>query len=345
MLSNEIVTFAGKDNLDFYVGFSEYFTKEKKTEEDKTAINNAFFAEVERVSGVTRENLVVEAWMSNPSVKWASMSVIDATINAILPQVLLPQFGMFMDMRFVGVGDIVKFTIKPNQFYTVSRGGTGERTTHRQKHFSTDIVLTPVEHIITVYTDMYRVLAGKEDIGEFITRVVLSIEKEMYKDAVSALMTGLDKVSGELAVTGAFDPKKLVHLCQLVGSKNAGVKPVIAGSAVALMNVLPDSASGYRLSIDGVQGAVAAMKDFYGYSVVALDQAYAGSDKLVLPDDKLFIVSPLEDKLVKGAVSNSLNNSNQFYENGDLTQNFTMRKLWDFEYASAATAGVYKINA
>ena len=38
---------------------------------------------------------------------------IDATVNAILPSVLTPAFGIFMDLRFVGVGDI-KIRVMPN---------------------------------------------------------------------------------------------------------------------------------------------------------------------------------------------------------------------------------------
>lgn len=44
-------------------------------------------------------------------------------------------------------------------------------------------------------------------------------------------------------------------------------------------------------------------------------------------------------------LSNTLTNSNQFYDNADLTQNFTMRKDWNFEFVSGAFAGSYKITA
>ena len=50
------------------------------------------------------------------------------------------------------------------------------------------------------------------------------------------------------------------------------------------------------------------------------------------------------DKLVKVAVSNTLTNSNQFYDNADITQNYTMRKSWDAVFATSAKAGVYKIT-
>ncbi len=53
---------------------------------------------------------------------FASFAVIDATINAILPQILTDTIGLVADLRYVGIGDIVKFKILPNQFFTVSKG-------------------------------------------------------------------------------------------------------------------------------------------------------------------------------------------------------------------------------
>ena len=344
-LSNELVQFAN-GNTDFYVAFSDfYMNRDKMGQEDHDAINKGFFAEIEAKSGVAREGLSTEAWMSHPSVQWASFAVVDAVINAILPQILTPAFGTFMDFRFVSVGDVLKFRIMPNQFYTVSKGGHGERTTFRQKDFAADILVTPIEHTVTVYTDMYRVLAGKEDIADFIGRVVLSIEQSMYSDALNALTTGLGTIpSGDLNVSGAFDAKKLVKMAETVQALNAGVRPVIAGSSTALMKVLPDASLGFRGNYDANGGAIELIKNFYGYDVLKLDQAIGADGKLVIPDNKLYVVSPAQDKLIKGVVTNALTNSNNFYDNSDLTQNFTMRKDWDFVYASSAKAGIYTVS-
>lgn len=224
--------------------------------------------------------------------------------------------------------------------------GTGERTTFRQKKFAADIVVSPVEHIVTVYTDMYRVLAGKESASEFIRLVVLAVEQDMYGEAVTALITGLTNVitGTPYAVSGAFDMKSLLKICERVQVYNSGVKPVICGSAVALMNVLPDSTLGFRGNYDANGGVIELFKNVYGYDVLKLDQAASKDGGLVLPDNKIFIVSPAQDKLVKGVVSNVLTNSNQFYDNADLTSNYTYRKNYAFEYASAAKAGIYTVT-
>ena len=347
-MPNEVVQFAQTNggNTDFYVAFQDYyFNRDKMDSEKHDKLQNAFFAEIIAKSGVSRDGLTTEAWVSHPSVQWAAFAVVDATVNAILPQVLTPAFGLFTDFRFVSLGDVVKFKIMPNQFFTVSKGGTGERTIHRQKDFAQDIIVAPVEHIVTVYTDMYRVLAGKEDIADFVARVVLAIEQAMYGDALNALMTGLTNLPvGSYNYTGAFDMKTLVKMAETVQVYNAGVRPVIAGSATALMHVLPDSTLGYRGNYDANGGSIELIKNVYGYDVIKMDNAAAQGGGLVLPDDKIFVVSPAQDKLVKGVVSNALTNSNQFYDNADLTSDYTTRKMWEFVYASAAKAGVYTVT-
>lgn len=233
---------------------------------------------------------------------FASFAIVDATVKAILPSVLTPAFGLFMDMKFVGVGDVLKIRVLPNSLYTVSKGGKGERTTFRQKKFATDVVIAPEEHLITIYTDMYRVLAGKENVSDFIALVVLSIQQDMYAEALNALTTGLTAITNgtSLNKTGAFDMKTLVKMAEEVQIKNAGVRPVIAGSAVALMNVLPDSTSGYRMYVDGKGGSVGLIRGVIGYDVLRLDNALAKDGGMVLPDDTLYVVSPNQDKLVKG---------------------------------------------
>lgn len=345
MLNQEIVTFAA-GNTDCYVAFQDYFcNKAVQTSENHEKLNKAFFAEVNAKSGVNAEGLSTEALLSHPSYRWSFFSVTEAVINAILPNILTDTIGLIADLRFVSLGDIVKFKIMPNQFFTVSKGGTGERTIHRQKDFAADVVISPVEHIVTVYVDMYRVMAGKEDIVDFIRRIVLAIEQSMYADILGALTTGLAAIpQGTYNVTGAFDMGKLVKMAETVEVYNAGSRPMIVGSATALMKVLPDSTLGYRGNFDANGGSIELIKDVYGYDVMRLKNAAAKAGGLVLPDDTVFVVSPAVDKLVKVAVSNALTNSNQFYENGDLTQNYSMRKNWEAVFATAAKAGVYKIT-
>lgn len=119
ILTNEVVQFAN-GNTDFYEAAVKNY--HSPTDEQNHLVNKAFFAELECKSGVPRDGLATEAWVSHPSVRWSAFAVIDATIQAILPSVLTSAFGLFMDMKFVGVGDILKVRVMPNSLYTVSKG-------------------------------------------------------------------------------------------------------------------------------------------------------------------------------------------------------------------------------
>lgn len=44
-------------------------------------------------------------------------------------------------------------------------------------------------------------------------------------------------------------------------------------------------------------------------------------------------------------MSTTMTNSNQFYDNADISQNFTARKAYAFEFMGAAYCGQYTITA
>ncbi|MBQ0141303.1 MAG: hypothetical protein KBT06_00635 [Prevotellaceae bacterium] len=178
---------------------------------------------------------------------------------------------------------------------------------------------------------------------------MLSVETEVGKDAALTLQAGVTSASypTSLQVTGAFNSKKLIELCQRVQAYNYGMKPIVLGTAVALSNIVPESSLGYRGNFDAASGVVHVMKDFYGYTLVELPQYAAGmtpDDGLALKDNVLYVISPMGDKLVKGVMSMELTNTNDYFDNADITKNFTMRKLWNFAWVSAAWGATYTIS-
>ena len=360
-LSREIVAFAN-GNTDFYVAFADYHNHKAAEEWGKTfgsydkgvalsekaqKVKNAFFAEIERLSNCPRTENNSDAWMANPVVRWAYFAIINAAVNVVLPAYVASTFAPFVDFRTVGYADVLNLKIPPKALYTVSRGGRGERTSFRQKKFAGNVSVAPIEHIVTTYVDMARVLAGKDDLAEAVRAIVISIELDMNAEIIGALTAGLSAVSypSQFVESGAFDAKKLVQLAQRVQAYNGMVKPIIMGTASALMNVLPDSTQGYRMVVDGKEGTVSYIKNFYGFDLFELPQAPTGVNYgLALNDNILYVVSPAVSKAIVGVMSTTLTNSNEFYDNADISQNFTMRKGYNFQFVGAAWAGQYTIS-
>lgn len=361
-ISDEIIQFAN-GNTDFYEAFADYHNHKAAEEWNSKMgaydhnvslsvksgkVRDAFFAEVERLSGCKLTDENKDMWMANPMTRFATFAVINAAVNVVLPGYVQATFAPFVDFRTVGYADVVNLKIPPKTLYTVSKGARGERTSFRQKKYAGNIVLSPIEHIITTYVDMARVLAGKDDLAEAVRAIVISIEIDMNKEIMSALTTGLGAATypTQFIKSGAFDGKELVKLAQRVQAYNMMAKPVIMGTAAALMNVLPDSALGGRIVIDGREPVVSYVKDFYGFPMYELPQAPTGSADfgLALDDTKLYVISAAVNKPVAGVMSTALTNSNDFYENADISQNFTMRKGYSFEFVGASYAGVYTIT-
>lgn len=361
-ISNEIIAFAN-GNTDCYVAFADYHNH-KAAEEwgqnmgsydkavslaDKSAkVRTAYFAELERLSGCKMDDSNKDFFFANPMVKYANFAIVNAMVNVVLPGYVRATFAPFVDFRTVGYGDVVNLKIPPKTLFTTSKGARGERTSFRQKKYDGNIIISPVEHIITTYVDMVRVYAGKDDLAEAVRAIVIAIEIDMNREIISALNAGLaaGTYPAQFKESGAFDGAKLVKLAQRVQAYNMMAKPVIMGTAAALMNVLPDSSLGGRIMLDGANPVITYVKDFYGFPVYELPQAPTGSADfgMALDDDKLYIVSAAVAKPVVMAMSTALTNSNQYYENADISQNFTMRKSYDAEFVGAAYVGQYTIT-
>lgn len=365
-LSTDIITFAGANNTSAYEKFADYykhFSAEvlKKNigsydstisfAEKEIKMNEAMLAEIERVSSQKMpEGMTAEMWASNPNFKWASFAVVTMMIETILPLTIMDSIGLYTDMRFVGWGDVPLFDVPTKALPLVSKGANAQRTTLIQKFYRGNATVQVVNHVITTSVDLYRVLAGRDSLAEFARRCVIAIETDMTREAYTTIVNGLTGVSApsNLNISGVFDMERLIKLCQTVGAYNFGMKPVIAGTTIGLMKVLPDSAAGYRLNADANGPRINLIRTAYDYDFMVLPQVATPDYTnygLALDDNLLMVISPASDKLVRGVIEGStLTNSNDYYDNADLTSNFTINKRYGFSYLSGAIAGAYKIT-
>lgn len=355
MITNELKKFAA-GNTDFYVAFDEYYgcmNDSKRTPsipmmEMSEKIHSGLIKEMERLSGVPQATMP-NAWTSHPSVQWSYFAIQNEIINSLIPQYMTNSLSPFVDFRTVDYGDVVKFKITPKTLFIVSRGGTGERTSFRQKQYAGDAVLAPEEHLVTVFSDWLAVVAGKEDFAEAVRLAVVSIERSMTAEAVQALNDGLNVANNyptQFIETGAFSSQTAIKLAQKVQAYNFGAKPVFLGTAAALSKVLPDYSAGFRMNVAGADGSVRIMKDFYGFDLVELPQIPSGKNfGMMLDDDTLYVVPTSVDRVVKGVMCPTMTNTNQFFDNADITTNYTLRRWYNFGFISAGYAGLYKITA
>lgn len=340
--------------------FKDYFRNyrdvnglaKKNFEYDKTVsletkdaqLNKAIIAAVEENLNMKKPaNLSFEQWANFSNVKEMAFAIVSAMIDAVLPETLIDDIGVYTDVRTGAFGDSFAFDIKPRELFTVSQSGHGKRTAFIQKQFKGTKTLVPVNHEVTVETSLYKVLAGKESLAEFSAKVVRSIESQMTYDCYDAMHAALTAMSmpAELKLTG-FTQNGAIELAQRVTAWNGGHAAMFVGTKNALNKILPYNAN-YRYDLESDYVKIAHVKEFGGYALMELPQVadYASTNfGLKLDDNTVYVISPTADKLVKLGIEGSvLSYVSKIDGNANLTQDATFNKSWDAQVITSAIAG------
>lgn len=290
----------------------------------------------------------VEQWFSKKSIVEETFAVVGMLVDVILPESIINSIGLYTDVRVIGWGDSASFDIEPRDLFVVSKAGRAQRTSEIKKQFRGQVTVVPFMHEMTVGVSLFRVLAGKESLATFVMKAVRSMEAAVSVDCYNAFATAMAAVDSTtttgLLISG-YSQSGVIRLCEQVSSWNMGAKPLIVGTAVALLNLLPDDAN-YRYDLESDYVKLGFIPTMAGYDVLRLPQvAKIGTPfDRVISDSYIWIVSPSANKLLKLVLEgNMLTNQTGIYENADLTQTTTLWKSWNVAVASNAVAGVLTI--
>ena len=349
-----------KDLYDAMKEFSLNYNLERKgmkafsnhsREEMNKCINKAFALEIERQSGMTlpsdmNNKTEVKRYAMNPMVKFYANQIQDVMIDMILPETLMTgSLKYFADMKFADLGDSIKFDIKSNSLFTVSKAGNRQRTTNQQKTFRTTVTMTGDNHEITVGTTLFEMLTGQSYLAEEIMKVARSIETAMLFEAYDAFTVEMNALTGNLAVAN-YTENALISLCETITAYNQGKKAIILGTPVALKSVLPQNQN-YRYLLDDEYVKIGHLATFNGYDVLPMEQVANPYDAtpyaLKLDDTKIYVVSPASDKIVKiGVFGGTFSHQDNAYDNANKTIENTTEKAWNTAVVTNSVAGIVK---
>jgi hypothetical protein len=319
-MMESLVTFAGGNEkaLDTYKGMRDYyfhymsavegkkgygdFDASVSLDEKEEKMHNALLAEVERVSGCPRGNMPFEAWSMSPQVKWATFAVVGAMIDAVLPDTIIKSVGIYTDMHTVGFGETLEFEVQPNSIFTVSQSANAQRKGFNKKQFAINETLQAVPYQITVQTQLYKVLSGKENLARFVRKAVISVETRMNLEAYNTLAGLVANASfpAALKVTG-YSADDAITLAQTVEAYNQGAKVSFIGTKKAIYQMLPDASKGYRMITDASAPQINIVRGVFDWDIIELPQVATGVNYgLALDDHKVYVMSTGADKVIKG---------------------------------------------
>lgn len=358
-ISTNVLTFA-QGNMDLFEGFADFwnhhrakrmgktnleYNTEFSLDEKEKKLNEALKKYIVKRSGVsyaTEENL--ETWFYHPLVIHETFAIVGALIDFILPETIIDSIGAYTDVRVGGWGDSFAFDVAPRDLFVVSKSGKAQRQSEIHKQFRGQVTIIPEFHQVTVGVALYRVLAGKESLAEFVAKAVLSVETQMTLDAYNAFATAMAAVDST-ATTGllvaGYTQSDLVRLAEQVTVWNNGAKAIVMGTALALQNVLPDDAN-YRYFLNDPYVTLGYIQTMSGYDIMRLPQVADWSTPFgrILSDTTLWVVSPGAQKILKLCMEgNTISTTNQPFDNANLTQNTTLTKAWGLSVCTNAVAG------
>ena len=327
----------GKTNIEYNTQFS--------LDQKEKALNELLVKYIVKRSQVAyAADEPLERWFNHPNVTFETFGIINALIDFILPQTIIDSIGAYTDVKVGGWGDSFAFDVSPRDLFVVTKSGKAQRQSEVKKQFKGQVTMLPEAHQITVGVELYRVLAGKESLAEFVAKAVQSIETQMTLDVYNAFATAMGNVDST-ATTGllvaGYTQSDLVRLAEQVTVWNNGAKAIVMGTALALQNVLPDDAN-YRYFLNDPYVTLGYIQTLAGYDLMRLPQVADWTTPFgrVLSDSTLWVVSPGAQKIVKLCMEgNTLSTTNQPFDNANLTQNTTMTKFWTAGIATNAVAG------
>jgi hypothetical protein len=363
----------GEANLGVYKMFADYFNHylsingAKNAEYQKTTttpegqvvelsfsekeekMNAALRKEIVRQSGISDlSGFPLETWASHPTLRWSMFAVVSALVDMILPDAVTQSVGLFSEVRNIGFGDSAAWDIKPRDLFVVSKAGKGKRTSEMHKQFNGQVTLIPEARQLTVAVSLYKVLAGKESLADFVAKVAQAMEVEFAYDIYNTFATAMDAISNTastgLRVAG-FTVAEFVRLSQTVTAWNGGAKALAVGTQAAISQIMPSDAN-YRYDIASEFVKVGYVKEFQGTSIMVLPQIadLATPFGLRLSDARIWLVSPAAGKIVKAVIEGStIARTDDVNANANLMQTSTLNKSWACGIATSAVAGTISL--
>jgi hypothetical protein len=316
-------------------------------DQKEETLNRIFRKEVCRLAKIDdMSEFGLATWATNPTVLWTSFAVINSIIDYILPVTLLDSMKAYADIRTGGYGDSFKFDVKPRDLFPVTAASRNKRTAELQRQYNGTVTLVPENRMVTVYVSLYRVLAGLDNLSDFVSKAVISLQNEMLYDVYTAFNTAMGSLpttpaDGELKFVG-YSQSNLTKLIQRVKAYNAGAKPIILGTLLALQPILPSSAN-FRFDLESEYVRMGYISNFLGADVVVLDQIadWKNPFKLLLDDTRIYVVSPGNQKIVKLCLEgDTITNTSGAFDNADLTQTTTLQKAWKAGVVTNSVGGI-----
>ncbi len=239
-------------------------------------------------------------------------------------------FNAFVDYRNVAEGDAIEFEVEDSNLFVVDDVSDGNQGIRRQRLSGVSSTTIPTSmHMVRIYEELNRVLAGRVDFNHLISVVADSYRAKILDDIYTLWAGATANDLGGITyypAAGTYDEDALLDLISHVEAAAGGKTATIIGTKKALRQLkesIQSDGAKEELHNYGFYGR------FFGSPCIAVPQRHkVGTTTFVFPDDVLTIVAG-SDKPIKFVYE-----GNPIILMGDPMQNADFTQ--ELEYAIAA---------
>jgi len=282
--------------------------------------------------------------MSHPNVKFTMFAIISEILDVVIPETVMDNFYQFAEVKNGSWGDSFVWSVPNNDLFVVSKLADGIRKGNRQRLVGTDVVLNPIMREVTIGEDLYRVISGKVQWGDWVNRVAQAIETQITLDIYNAIFNSYSSLGTAYKQNAAFAQTSFNNLVQLVEGANGGARAVAFGTKIALSKAVPDNQY-MQFGLGQEYNTAGYLGNFQGTDLFKFDQRVTpNTDTLAISDTYLLIVATMVDKLVKIAFEGeTIISQTESTGSADNSIDYTVKKKWDAKLITSAKYGMYQL--
>lgn len=305
--------------------------------------NKALFAEAKAMVGLDG-SMSNEMAITFPHFQRALFAIVEQILPRVYSKSDVSEILTFADVRSGADGDSNLFTIPSKFLLKINKSARGVRDTDYQRLHNANVVLTPEPRKGGVKLNIYEMAVGSYDFGEFINRVGMSFINKMNTevvttiyDSVSALATNFKEAS--------YDEASFQTLADRVSAANSA-EAIAFGSRIALRNLEPTN-DYYKMGQGAERDAMGYLSTVVGVRAMALQQSVDPNDSydFVIPNNKVLLISPATDKLVKIFLEGGTKIiQSREGDDADNEISYMMEQAWDIAIATSSHYGIVTLS-
>lgn len=251
-------------------------------------------------------------------------------------------FNTLVENRNKALGDSDIFHIEDTTLFTVSNIAEGTQGVRRQKiEGGEDIQVKTSPKAIKVYEEMNRLMSGRVDMNEFITRVGRSFTRADLDEIYVTFKAAMDTLQVPFSVTGSFDADKMIDLIEHLEA-STGASATIFGTRAALRKVTTAVESDQAKTDIYNMGYYGS---FAGTPMVRMKQRHKiGTKDFMLDPTKLYVLAGSDQFIKRVTEGDTYISLTGMYDKQDFTQEYTMIQRTGVGIIMASDAGIYTLS-